>query len=187
MIYVPPETIIASRLQVVIYLFLLKYFKMNTNIEIHLKVNFWGGDVLAYEIVSTEIDEGVNVLCLAAESKPSFLEELGASPKTKERAALISRTTKRIHDFGIDWAFVSKTFKPLDKELSLCEMRVTGRVIRVMTYVHNNILPIYLFDFDGHQGKGNSIPPNYLERGKRLSIEAHKCMEKEGSEWSEKE
>lgn len=138
---------------------------------------------MAYEIVSLEIADGVEALCLAVVGKPPFLEKLSCSPKTRDRAVLISRTANRIHDNGLDWAFQSETLKSIDDELSLCELRIKGRVIRVMTYIHNKQIPIYLFDFDGHQGKTGKVSSNILKKGKQLSEEARKCMESEGSEW----
>lgn len=135
--------------------------------------------MLSYEIVSSEVDDGICALMLAPCGADTFMEKMAATPKMQERAALIARTMRRVSENGVDWAFESKTFKSLEPELSLCELRVKGKIIRVMTYIHDNQVPIYLFDFDGHQGKRSNIPANIKRKGKELAKIARECMAKE--------
>lgn len=70
---------------------------------------------------------------------------------------------------------------PLDPHLSLIEIKVPGKVIRVMAYHKERyVLP---FDFDGHQGS-NKISRSDMERAKKLAAEASRVMdelEKENS------
>lgn len=62
------------------------------------------------------------------------MEELASDPKRQERAALIARTAVRIERYGKEWAFQSATSKWISSGISLCEVRVRGRVVRVMAY-----------------------------------------------------
>lgn len=132
-----------------------------------------------YTISEYKLTEESSMRVLSRDGKPSFIEELARSPKTRRRASLIARTADRIERFGIDWAFESTTLKWVSADISLCEMRVSGKVIRVMTYLTpGTTSPIYLFDFDGHQGKGGSIPPHLLRKAEQLAQEARSCLER---------
>lgn len=134
---------------------------------------------MAYEIVSSRIGDDAYVLALAPIGTDTFIEKMMSTPKKQVRAASIVKTMRRIIDNGIEWAFDSETFKPLDSGLALCELRVSGKVIRVMTYLHKGQTPIYLFDFDSHQGKGSGIPENIMEKAESLAKAAKECMEEE--------
>lgn len=67
------------------------------------------------------------------------------------------------------WARQTNRLRFLGTSLSLYELKVDGKVIRIMTYVHHDATPVYLFDFDEHQGKHAGIPKHVMDRGKKLT------------------
>lgn len=116
---------------------------------------------------------------LAPVGRKSFMEEMSDDPKKRRRAALIANAAWRVARNGIGWAFSSETFKWVVKGISVCELKVKGEVIRVMTYLDDGLaIPVYLFDFDGHQGKRGVIPPSIIARAKKLAGEAAICIER---------
>lgn len=133
-----------------------------------------------YEIVQFALPDDAVMRVLSPVGRRSFMDEMVADPKKRQRAALIARTAYRVERNGIGWAFESETFKWLSKDVSVCELRVKGNVIRVMTYLERGIaFPVYLFDFDGHQGKRASIPSALIAKAETLAKEAAKCLERE--------
>ena len=135
-----------------------------------------------YTITSYQLSEETYMRVLTPCGHAPFIEELARSPKTRRRAALIARTADRLQRFGRAWGFESGTLKWIAPEVSLCELRVGGKVIRVMAYLPPEPAPpIYLFDFDGHQGKDVSIPAHVKSRAKELAVEAKRCIEREAS------
>lgn len=76
----------------------------------------------------------------------------------------------------MEWAKDSETLKLLNAELALYELRIKGKIIRVMTYVHNDQVPVYLFDFEGHQGKTGQIRKEHMEKAQKLAKIAKECL-----------
>lgn len=136
--------------------------------------------MVSYEIVSFELSENTSMNILTATGRQTFMEKLISNPKGQNRAALIARTVDRVGRNGIPWAKESKTLKTITSTISVFELRVPGKVIRVMTYLHDEKTPIYLFDFDGHQGKGGKIPQNLIDKASELAEAARECIAKEG-------
>ena len=135
---------------------------------------------MGYEVVSFKLSETVSMNILTATGRQTFMEKLVSNPKGQNRAALIARTADRVGRNGIPWAKETKTLKTITSTVSVFELRVPGKVIRVMTYVHDEKTPIYLFDFDGHQGKGGGIPQNLIDKANKLAEAARECIAKEG-------
>lgn len=105
------------------------------------------------------------IYVFAPDGKPSFFDE--CLRKDPDRAVRISKTVKRVSEFGLEWAFDSQTIKPIrgtTEDVAVFETRVKGRVIRVATYIHERHEPVYLFDFDTHAGSGNNLPDVIKER-----------------------
>ena len=126
---------------------------------------------------------GKNVRVLARSSdEEDFLERMEGDPRHNERFRLIRLVIKKICDRGIGRCVGKRNFiNPLDSCLGLCEVRVTGHVIRVMTYLHSwkgGQGLVLLFDFNGHQGS-DRIPKSQMEKGRRLAKEARACIERE--------
>lgn len=135
---------------------------------------------MSYEIVSFALSEDTSMDILVAAGRKTFMEKLAGNPKDQDRAALIARTVDRVGRNGIPWAKESKTLKTITATVSVFELRVPGKVIRVMTYLHDERAPIYLFDFDGHQGKGGKIPQSLIDKASKLAEAARECIAKEG-------
>lgn len=141
-----------------------------------------GADRMDYEIVSFRLSAGSYMKVLASAGKPSFMDELVDNPKSRQRSVLIARTVERVNKNGLDWARSSHTLKTITADLSVFELRVPGKVIRVMTYVHEGRVPVYLFDFDGHQGKNGKLPPSLMKRAEALARIAFECMKRENED-----
>lgn len=123
----------------------------------------------------------MRVLVLMPEGdERDFLERMQESKKGRQRHALIIRTLERIQLKGIPLSERTQVVKLLDASLCVAEVRVTGKVIRVMSYIHarggSNAELVLLFDFDGHQGT-NKVPKRLLEKGRRLAEIARRNME----------
>lgn len=126
---------------------------------------------------------GKNVRVLARSSEEEdFLERMERDRKRNERFKLIRLAIKKICERGIGRCVGKRNFvKPLDSCLGLCEVRVAGHVIRVMTYLHSWKCGqglVLLFDFDGHQGS-DRISRSQMDKGRRLAKEARACIERE--------
>jgi hypothetical protein len=135
---------------------------------------------VSYEIVSFKLSEGVSMDILVSTGRKTFMEKLAGNPKDQNRAAVIAKTADRVGRNGISWAKASKTLKAITATVSVFELRVPGKVIRVMTYVHDGETPVYLFDFDGHQGKGGKIPQSLIDKANTLAEAARECIAREG-------
>ena len=141
---------------------------------------------MSYKLVSYDLDEGFQMLVLGSVDQDgeasTFIGDLQSSGKTIDRASLISKSAKRIAMGGIEWAIVSRKLRKIDSDLALFEMKINKSVIRVMTYIHEEETPVYLFDFDGHQGKTGKIPQSYIDKGREMAIHAAECMRSEEGE-----
>lgn len=135
-----------------------------------------------YEIVAFSLSDGCEMRVLARKGAQSFMEKMTGNPKRHQRAEQIRRAAERVARNGVEWAKVSKTLKAIAPDLYVYELRVPGKVIRVMTYLHNGIEPIYLFDFDGHQGKKGGIKASDIEKAQELAAEAAALLLKGGSD-----
>lgn len=134
-----------------------------------------------YEIVLFTLTSELSMKVLSPIGRPSFMDRLVHDPKKRERATLIARTAEKVARTGIGWAKESKTLKVVTAKVSVFELRIPGKVIRVMAYLHEGTDPIYLFDFDSHAGKSGKIPPAMLDRANRLAEVARNCIVKGGS------
>lgn len=133
-----------------------------------------------HEIRSHEYD-GTEILVLATVGKKDFLEKLSADSKKRDRAKLISLTVKKVHERGLAKCIGKSNFiRMLDDDLCLAELKVSGKVIRVMCYcVANDELVVLLFDFDSHKGKSGKIPESVMKKGRRLAKKAAACLEED--------
>lgn len=135
-----------------------------------------------FHIVEHDIGCGHSVMALAKDGKGDFLDKLASKPKDTQRLKLILRTAEHIEFFGPkSYMRPGGTIRPLDGELSLVEIKVPGKVIRVMAYLKDpfgSYRLVLLFDFDGHQGSGK-IPENIMERGRRLAAIARETLEED--------
>lgn len=133
-----------------------------------------------YIISEYGLPEALSMRVLRRAHKPSFMDEMAEDPKRYERAALIARIAARIERRGKEWAFQSATSKWLASSVSVCEVRIRGKVVRVMAYwPPQEARPVYLFDFDGHQGKSGNIPSHLLDKAYRLAQEAEVALGKD--------
>lgn len=106
----------------------------------------------------------------------SFIEDLYA--KDMERLSRILNTARRIYSAGCRYGFDSQTIKPIvsgGHDIAIFEVRVKGTVIRVASYIHEGWIPIYLFDFDSHQGSKSKLPKRHIKRAAELACEARAC------------
>ena len=136
-------------------------------------------EAMPHRLVSYELEDGLSATFLAPGASAPFIAKLAGNPKTRQRAVAITRAVTQVARNGVGWAKESCKFRSLDAGLALYELKANGKVIRVMTYVHRESVPIYLFDFDGHQGKSGSIPKHVMERGRSLAEQAARLMEEE--------
>lgn len=132
-----------------------------------------------YSIATIILGDGVRACVLTRSGEDDFLTDLASTGKTRNRAVLIARMAARVARNGTDWAVAAKKLKPVSRDVSMFELRIDRRVIRVMAYIHDDPAhtPVYLFDFDGHQGKSGKIDRNLIKKGERLAAIAAKCME----------
>lgn len=125
---------------------------------------------------------GGRILVLAKEGQEDFLERLGSDPKSSELFSLICRTVERIAQRGVGRCVGRQNFvRVLDGSLGLVEVKVRGRRVRVMSYLHGSGPSqelVLLFEFTGHQGSAH-IPRKDVQRGRRLAAIARECMEEE--------
>lgn len=124
----------------------------------------------AYVIVSHDIGDGESVLVLTRPGRDDFLAEMCSSGGDRSRYRLIVRTVARIQRRGAP--FRGTMVRSLDSGLSLVEVKVPGRVIRVMAYEGARL--VLLFSFDGHQGS-DKISRSDMEKARRLAAEARKA------------
>ncbi len=106
----------------------------------------------------------------------SFMEDCARTDRT--RLASIVKTAKRIYDHGCSFGFDSGTIKRIRAgkiDIDVFETRVNGSVIRIATYIHNGWIPIYLFDFDTHQGSGNNLQQRHIARAVAMALTARDC------------
>lgn len=116
------------------------------------------------------------VLC--PDSGKSFIDELARSDVGRLSRILV--TAKRIYDYGCAFGFASQTIKRIEAgkcAVAVFEVRVKGTVIRVAAHIHNSAIPIYLFDFDTHQGARSHLPRRHIDHAKELAAIAAKCAE----------
>lgn len=131
-----------------------------------------------YVIVEHETGEGRSILVLRPKgSAQDFLLKLKKGKGDRGRYQEIVQVADRIDSKGED-VYRSK-IRTLDASLSLIEIKVDRKVIRVMAHMHlidGRRRPILLFDFDGHQGS-NRIPPHIMNRARKLASIAGRCAE----------
>lgn len=137
---------------------------------------------MEYEIVSFNLHDAHKMYVLRRIGAPCFMDVLEGDPKKQKRAALIKRAAERVERYGIEWARESKTLRKIDSKLFVYELRVAENVIRVMTYLHKGVVPVYLFDFDGHKGKSGNISSSDKEKGRNLAKIAQAILEKGDSD-----
>ncbi len=134
-----------------------------------------------YTIVRHDLGDGaiVEVLATCENRDSDFLDRLFT--RDRDRFKVIARTIKRI-SLSDGNAYRGTFLRMIDDGLSLVEIRIPGKVIRVMAYdrkVGNRMRLILLFDFDGHQGKTGNIPRHLIEKGRSLAKNARECAEGE--------
>lgn len=127
------------------------------------------GTVVAHRLIAYDLGTDRFAIVLAPAHTKSFIEKLVGDPKTRQRANAIVKAMAQIAKNGTKWARQANKLRFLGTSLSLYELKVDGKVIRIMTYVHHDATPVYLFDFDGHQGKHAGIPKHVMDRGKKLA------------------
>lgn len=131
-----------------------------------------------YEIVEHETEGGNPILVLRPIGSKDFLERMRDKPKQRDHYKLIVRMVARVQYDGPK-RYIGKLIRLLDSELSLYELKVGGRVIRVMAYIYQpygSHRVVLLFDFDGHQGSGK-IPPEMMEKARKLARIARETLE----------
>lgn len=130
-----------------------------------------------YKIRSHSLLCGSQVLVLMPEdSRLDFLDEMGSAPKQRQRYRLIVRTIEKIGQLGVPKSIKVGFVRMLEPGIGLVEVRVAGKVIRVMAYTDGAEALVLLFDFDGHQGTDKLKGPT-LAKGRRLAAAAKKCLE----------
>lgn len=129
-----------------------------------------------YDLAPYELTGGFTVYVLVREGQEDFLAQMAGRPKTSGRAGLILTTLERIGAAGIGQSLRARFIRMLRADVGMVEVRVAGKVIRVMSYLHEGTDLVLLFDFDGHQG-GNKVPRQVMEKGERLARIARACME----------
>lgn len=135
-----------------------------------------------YEIREHDIGCGYSVLVLApADSSRDFLQKMREDGKSVERYRMITRAAGKACEFGVTKARRTELLRTIDASLSLFELFVAGKVIRVMTYVGRRAGGqqeecVLLFDFDGHQGKTGKISSSDLLKGRKLAGIAAELM-----------
>lgn len=133
-----------------------------------------------YEIVEHDIECGISVLVLRPEGKTDFLAKMAKKPKQLERYRLIVQTVERIQ-YEEPETYYGSLIRSLDSEISLVEIKIGHKVIRIMAYVHRTSGPsrlVLLFDFNGHQGTGK-IPPSLMDKARHLARIARMNMEED--------
>ena len=108
----------------------------------------------------------------------SFIED--CARKDPYRLSRILKTMKRIYDYGCTFGFDSKTIvriKGKDIDVDVFEVRIKGTVIRAAAYFYEGYIPIYLFDFDTHQGSANNLPRRFIARARDMALLARRCSE----------
>lgn len=98
--------------------------------------------------------------------------------KDPDRAARIAVTAKRVLEYGLEWAIDSDTIKKIKGTkgpVAVFETRAGRRTIRVATYLHDNQIPIYLFDFTTHCGSHNNLPDNERDKADKMAQLAAQC------------
>ena len=109
-------------------------------------------------------------------NKPSFLSD--CFRKDRHRARRIEKVARQVFERGEGWARDADVIKRLHIgkcKVSVFEVKVKGTVIRVAAYMHNDRVPIYLFDFDTHSGSKNNIPKHILSRAADAAETAERC------------
>lgn len=129
-----------------------------------------------FELVRQELLPGMSILVLCQKNKEyTFIDELAADPKRKMKAKAISEAALRLVQHGTAWAISTGRLKRLNypkKTIAIYELKVMGKVHRIMTYVHDdrNQTPVLLFDFDGHKGSsGGGIRSSTLAKGQQYA------------------
>ena len=133
--------------------------------------------IVQYHFNEKHPDEGTFYV-LKQGGEKTFIEK--CARKAPYRLSRILKTMKRIYDRGCKFGFDSETIvriKGVDADVSVFEVRVKGAVIRVAAYIHAGYIPIYLFDFDTHQGSANNLPKRFIERALDMAVLAKSCSE----------
>ena len=121
------------------------------------------------------------VLVLARTGASDFLEKMRHSGKQSQKLRLILETMEIISERGIERCIGRSNFiRMIAPDLGLAEVKVSGKVIRIMTYVasiNGEMKAVLLFDFTAHGGKTGKIPPNIIKRGRELAAIAKECVE----------
>lgn len=134
-----------------------------------------------YEIRAHQFFE-TRIFALAKAGKEDFLEKLERKPKSHERLRLILGTVEKVSARGLSACIGAGNFvRLLDGSLGLAEVKVSGKVIRVMCYCQTGKeeLLVLLFDFDGHKGKSGAIAPDIMDKGRKLARIAGELAGKE--------
>lgn len=140
---------------------------------------------MEYEIVSYDLTDGRKMYVLSNKDR-TFIDDLSNDAKKLMVARDVYAMADKIALYGIEWALRTETLKTIKSNISLLELRIKGKVTRVMVYLYEETQPIYLFDFKGHQGKSGHIKRNVLERAERLAIIAENAM-KESDDYEKRE
>jgi hypothetical protein len=135
-----------------------------------------------YEIRSHE-QMGTTILVLAKTGSQDFLEKMKRDKRKKQTLRLIIETMEGIKRRGINKCIGRSNFiRSIAPDVGLMEVRVPGKVIRVMTYVgevEGKTDAVLLFDFTAHGGKTGKISPRHIDKGKRLAKIAKECIEED--------
>lgn len=139
-----------------------------------------------FELVRQELLPGMSILVLCQKNKRlTFIDELAADPKRRAKAKAIADAALRLVQHGTAWAISTGRLKRLNysrRTIAMYELKVMGKVHRIMTYVHDdkNQTPVLLFDFDGHRGtSGGGIRPSTLAKGQQYAEIARSLLREE--------
>lgn len=139
-----------------------------------------------FELVRQELLPGISILVLCQKNKSlTFIDELAADPKRRMKAKAIADAALRLVQHGTAWAISTGRLKRLNCSkgtIAIYELKVMGKVHRIMTYVHDdkNQTPVLLFDFEGHKGKsGGGIKSSTLIKGQQCAEIARSLLREE--------
>lgn len=124
-----------------------------------------------------EKDESKGVMyALSPGGTKDFIDDCIRTDRDRLRG--IVKTAKRIYDRGCSYGRASETIKRIhagQNSIDVFETRVKGTVVRVATYIYEDWIPIYLFDFDTHPGTGNNLPKHHIDRAVKMAKIAEEC------------
>lgn len=100
--------------------------------------------------------------------------------KDPNRARRIEKVASRVFDNGVSWARSAEVITEMfagKQDVAVFEAHVKGTVIRVATYLHQGMIPIYLFDFDTHSGSKNNLAQHHIDKAVAQAKIAKQCSD----------